>query len=215
MTKLLSVLILSLAIILPESATPFDDQLKAAKQGDAEAQLDIGHAYFRVENDYVEAVSWYFKAAEQGNSDAQIALGDCFASGIGEDKNYTESVIWYRKSAEQGNATAQGRLGYMYDYGKGVNQDYALSFAWYRKSADGGNFFTLAILGDACFKGQGVMQDYIQAHKWYNLAAARTPASFAEEINYALHERNRVAALMTTDQIAEAQKLAREWNQTR
>jgi hypothetical protein len=53
-------------------------------------------------------------------------------------------------------------------------------------------------------KGQGVPQDYMQAHKWFNLAAV----SGSEN---ALKNREIVAGLMTPGQIAEAQKLASEW----
>jgi TPR repeat protein len=60
-------------------------------------------------------------------------------------------------------------------------------------------------------KGQGVPQDYVQAHMWYNLAASRFSASEAEGRNSAVEFRDLTAALMTPAQIAEAQKLAREW----
>ena len=58
-------------------------------------------------------------------------------------------------------------------------------------------------------KGQGVPQDYVQAHKWFNLAAA-TSTSKPDHDN-AVKARDNVAARMTPAQIAEAQKLAREW----
>ncbi len=52
--------------------------------------------------------------------------------------------------------------------------------------------------------GRGVTQDYVQAHMWFNLAAARG-LKFPEK------RRDRLAKKMTPAQIAEAQKLAREW----
>ena len=52
--------------------------------------------------------------------------------------------------------------------------------------------------------GQGVVQDYVMAHVWYNLAAARG-------LKQARATRDRIAQKMTRDQIAEAQRLAREW----
>jgi len=53
-------------------------------------------------------------------------------------------------------------------------------------------------------KGQGVPQDYVQAHMWVNLAATqgREDARKARDI---------LAFQMTPAQIAEAQRLAREW----
>ena len=54
-------------------------------------------------------------------------------------------------------------------------------------------------------KGLGVPQDHVLAHKWLNLAAAQKPS-----LSYG-KERDQLARNMTPDQIAEAQKLAREW----
>ena len=59
--------------------------------------------------------------------------------------------------------------------------------------------------------GQGVTQDYVWAHMWLNLAASRRPATDQEERDKAIKARDLVASLMTREQIAEAQKLAREW----
>ncbi|MSP50530.1 MAG: sel1 repeat family protein, partial [Alphaproteobacteria bacterium] len=86
----------------------------------------------------------------------------------------------------------------------GVPQDYAEAVMWYRKAADQGEADAQTNLGINYANGQGVPQDYVQAHKWFNLAAAKG------NIN-AVKNRDIVAAKMTPAQIAEAQKLAREW----
>ena len=52
--------------------------------------------------------------------------------------------------------------------------------------------------------GYGVQQDYVQAHMWYNLSAAQGWGAAAEA-------RTMLERAMTPAQIAEAQKLAREW----
>jgi uncharacterized protein len=52
--------------------------------------------------------------------------------------------------------------------------------------------------------GHGVPQDYVIAHMWFNLAAASGDKEAAEV-------RDMLAAKMTPAQVAEAQKLAREW----
>ena len=52
--------------------------------------------------------------------------------------------------------------------------------------------------------GEGVPQDYVQAHKWFDLAASRG-------IDAARNKRDIVGERMTPEQIAEAQRLAREW----
>jgi hypothetical protein len=60
-------------------------------------------------------------------------------------------------------------------------------------------------------QGQGVSQNYVRAHKWYNLAAAHYAASEKEDRDRAVKNRDLLAATMTPAQVAEAQKLAREW----
>ncbi len=58
-------------------------------------------------------------------------------------------------------------------------------------------------------KGLGVPQDYVQAHMWSNLAASGyIPGKTRDQ---SVKDRDIVAEKMTPAQIAEAEKLAREW----
>jgi uncharacterized protein len=82
---------------------------------------------------------------------------------------------------------------------------------WFRRAAGQGNAAAQNDLGLMYDRRQGVPQDYVQAHKWFSLAAARFPASKTGEREQAVRNRDRVAAKMTAAQIAEAQRLAREW----
>ena len=58
------------------------------------------------------------------------------------------------------------------------------------------------------FEGEGIPQDYVEAQKWLKLAASRYPPR--ETRDMAAGARDDVAKRMTPDQIAEAQRLARE-----
>jgi uncharacterized protein len=62
-------------------------------------------------------------------------------------------------------------------------------------------------LGMLYATGRDVAADLVTAHKWFNLAAARGNAS-------ALTHRTELAQEMSSEQVAEAQRLAREWLQT-
>lgn len=83
--------------------------------------------------------------------------------------------------------------------------------AWFRKAADQGKVDTQILLGGMYILGLGVPQDYVQAHLWYNLAAAGSLPEDADHRKMAAAERDKLAAKMTPAQIAEAQRLAREW----
>ena len=57
--------------------------------------------------------------------------------------------------------------------------------------------------------GQGISQEDVQAHRWFNLAASRATGALRED---AVEARDFAAGLMIPTQIAEAQRLAREWD---
>jgi len=78
------------------------------------------------------------------------------------------------------------------------------SLAQYERDAREGRADALYNLGLAYSTGQGVATDMVAAHKWFNLAAVRG-------VEAAKSWRNQLAAEMSTGQIAEAQRLAREW----
>lgn len=78
------------------------------------------------------------------------------------------------------------------------------SLAQYERDAKEGRADALYNLGLAYSTGQGVGVDMIAAHKWFNLAAVRG-------VEAAKSWRNQVASELNAKQIAEAQRLAREW----
>ncbi len=78
------------------------------------------------------------------------------------------------------------------------------NLAQYERDAKVGRADALYNLGLAYSTGQGVAQDYVAAHKWFNLAAMRGS-------DVAKGWRNQIAEEMNAGQIAQAQKLAREW----
>jgi len=76
-------------------------------------------------------------------------------------------------------------------------------------SEGGGTGVCLASnLGYMYDSGEGVPQDYTKAHMWYNLAASKLTD---KDRAVAVDNRDLVAEKMTPAQIAEAQRLAREW----
>jgi hypothetical protein len=99
----------------------------------------------------------------------------------------------------------------MYQFGRGVPQDYAAAVQWFRKAADQGYAPAQLSLGYMYEEGLDVPQNYEQAYKWYSLAIAGFPVSDTENRGNAVKYRDQVAARMTPNQVAEAQKLASEW----
>ena len=86
---------------------------KAAEQGDAIAQYNLGIAYTTGEGvgkDEFQAAAWFRKAAEQWLASAQYNLGVAYAEGNGLVKDEAQAVAWFRKAAEQGDSDAQANL---------------------------------------------------------------------------------------------------------
>jgi uncharacterized protein len=180
---------------------------KAAEQGDATSQLFLGQCYDfgnGVTKDEAEAVKWYRKAAQQGEPRAQYSLGAMYGGGIGLAKDEVLAAKWYRKAAEQGLAEGQFNIGAMYAKGVGLAKDDAEAAKWLRKAANQGHAAAQNNLGAMYDIGQGVPQDYVEAYKWYNLAAA-------QGVQTAFQNRDALIPFMTTDQIAKAQQLSREF----
>ncbi|HEV2562826.1 MAG TPA: hypothetical protein VGT78_11870 [Rhizomicrobium sp.] len=78
------------------------------------------------------------------------------------------------------------------------------ALAQYELEAKQGRAEALYNLGLAYSTGQGVNVDFVAAHKWFNLAAVKGS-------DIAKAWRAQISREMNSNQIAEAQRLAREW----
>jgi TPR repeat protein len=81
---------------------------KAAEQGNARAQANLGALYGDgqgVPQDYTQAAYWSRKAAEQGDAPAQFGLAVLYEHGRGVPQSYEEAYFWYDLSAS-GQVTA-------------------------------------------------------------------------------------------------------------
>ena len=164
-----------------------------------------------VAQDSAEAARWFRLAADQGHAEAQFNLGVMYDEGKGVPQDDAEAARWYQLAADQGLTEAQYNLGVTYDEGEGVPQDDAEAARWYRLAAEQGHGSAQFNLGLMYGSGKRVPQDDIEAHMWLNLATAQASA---EERDEYVKERDDVAARMTPEQIAEAQRRAREWTPT-
>ena len=103
----------------------------------------------------------------------------------------------------QGDSYAQRFLGDSYYLGLGVTQDYAEAAKWYKKAAEQGDSVSQIILGAMYEKGKGISKDFVEAYKWFSISG--------ETGNGRMYIEKIGKRKMTTAQIAEAQKLTRQW----
>ncbi|HEU0008184.1 MAG TPA: tetratricopeptide repeat-containing serine protease family protein [Verrucomicrobiae bacterium] len=180
---------------------------KAAEQNDAPAQHILGNYYASgkaVAKDEEEAVKWYRKAAAKNYAAAQASLGLCFYFGQGVETDRVEAVKWLRKAAVQNDTKAQITLGRCYFTGDGVEKDLAEAVKWIRKAAEHNLAIAQSSLGSFYRNGDGVTKDYVEAYTWWLLAAAQDDA-------FAKNSVTTLEDVMTREQIAEGQKLARNF----
>src|SRR5438876_687477 len=97
----------------------------------------------------------------------------------------------------------------MYLVGNGVPQDFEQAAKLFSEGAQQGFSDAQMELGELHAIGKGVPQDFVQAHLWFNLAG--TKESYEVARKRANEACDRIAQSMTADQIATAQRLAREW----
>jgi len=85
---------------------------KAAEQGEANAQSDLGIMYHHgngVPQNYAEALKWVRKAAEQGDAEASFELGWKYQYGYrGIPQDLTEATKWYLKAGRAGSYSVAG-----------------------------------------------------------------------------------------------------------
>ena len=109
---------------------------------------------------------------------------------------------WFKLAAYQGLSNAQLNVATKYENGIGVVQDYMEAVRWYKQAAAQGELLAQSNLASMYFSGKGVAKNYPLAYMWSNFAAIKN-----EEFK---KKRNAIASFMTAQQIADAQKLARE-----
>jgi TPR repeat protein len=139
------------------------------------------------------------------------ASEDCraaFNAAVFDRGDYAEAFRLCRPLAEQGNPSAQTTLGLHVHAGPSRTSDDVEAAKWYRKAAEQGDTGIQGVLGEMYEEGRVVPQDYVLAYMWFNLAARDGNKNYRSE-------RDDLAAKMTPDQIAEAQRLAREWKPTK
>ena len=190
--------------------------------------------------DQGEAVRWYREAARRGNRDAQFNLGLSSWNGDGTTQDFDAAARQFRETAPAGSAYGRTVLGTLSTGGGQtasaapdlppappalVQESTALGppygtptgpplapvqlFQYHHALAQRGDTRSQSQIGYMYGTGYGTRPNLIEAHKWSNIAAARLGPSPLRE--YAIHNRNAAAVLMTPEQVLRAQALARAW----
>ena len=154
--------------------------------------------------DYTTALAEWQALAEAGDPEACYGMGLLYGNGFGVDMNDEQALKFYGIAAEKGHAEAQYSLGIMHQNGWGVPIDEELGMQWYLQAADQGVVGAQLALGRVYALDFSEKYDPVKAYMWFSLAAR-------QGISKAKTAQFEYAAQLTSAQIAEAQKLIREW----
>ena len=154
--------------------------------------------------DYQAALTEWQPLAEEGHADGQFGMGLLYANGFGVPLDDDQALKWYRLAADQGHAQGQCNLAVMHANGWGVPQSDEEAFKWYSLAAEQGVAEAQISLGQMYSGGFGAPLDNVQARKWFTIAS--------ELGDYeAAFKRDDLAASMSAEEIAEADRLANAW----
>lgn len=201
----------------PKRAWEFFNQ--AAQGGYAPAftaMAQMLEAGFAGAVDMVQVVTLYRKAAGAGDADAALRLGELAGAGqlaglapphfvvpwamAAARAGDTAALKWVAGQADQKLRPAQAAYGlWLHEQGRSTE-----GASYLQAAAQAGEVVAQHQLGMMLAKGDGIDTNYVQAHSWLNIAAAGGHAKAAEM-------RGVISDLMTPEQIAEAQKIARKF----
>jgi hypothetical protein len=158
---------------------------------------------------YAAAVTELLPLARNGNASAQYWLAWMSHQGKGLPENKSAALAWARKAAVQGNADAEFLVGVLHAQGLGVARDDVEAARWFQRAGSRGNWSGQMKTGMCHMCGLGLPLDYLKAYMWFELAVAHS-TGHDQVLNR--HLRDVVAAMqLTPEQIAEAERLARNW----
>ena len=191
-----------------DSASPqVETLIERAEQGDPASQYRMGLRYTNgqgVEQDYAQAAAWFGRAAKSGHTEAQYLAGISYYTGRGVGVDQARAVTLFEKAARQGHVRSFYQLGDAYSNARGVAKDLAWAVHWYERAAQAGHHGAMLSFGVLRAAGLGVQKDAVSALSWLELAA-RNKQPQASIL------RDRVAAKMSSSQIARARTQADQW----
>ena len=128
------------------------------------------------------------------------------ASNYYEKKDYKEAFGRMRECAKRGHTRAQHTLAFMYRDKQGTMQNYKEALKWALKSAEQGDAEGQYLYGFMHYKGNGTDQNFIKAYMWFILSSKSGKSLAARSANMAAKDMN-------SNEIAEAEKQADEWQE--
>lgn len=163
--------------------------MKAAKQGHAQAQYQVGKMLCHrscideyLQNPpfcYTEGTTfqWMSKAAEQGLPEAMCYLGNMYHIGKLIEKNLDKAFAWHLKASMAGCAASEYAIACLYKQGEGVERNTFRALRWCRKAALHECPEAQLRLG-IIYESTGKERHFLTASTFYRQAAQQKPEAW-------------------------------------
>jgi TPR repeat protein len=149
--------------------------LRAAEQGDVEAQISLGRIYLQgipaVPKDAPRARDWFLRAAPSRHPSAAYFLGVMSQNGQGVRADPAEAARWFDIAAQGGSPDAMFQLANAYRAGAGVPKDDAKAVELYEKAGEMEHPAALQALAMAYMYGELGLKPDQDEQRRYMMAA--------------------------------------------
>ncbi|MGQ7246719.1 tetratricopeptide repeat protein [Halomonas sp. V046] len=189
------------------------EYLQEAWDGSAsDAGLILADIYYQglgVVVDEDKALEYLVAAADDGLLIAQRELGRAYVGkkeweGLVEP-DIEKGIYWLERAGNAGDLKSARAMASLYSQGTLVEKDDALAFDWLLKSSEsryGVDSFSFPHLVTFFEEGIGTQTDLVQAYKYADLQGTA-----------GIEDKQRLAALMTEEQVNEAIDASRTWQE--
>lgn len=151
----------------------FDWMLKAAENGDVDAQCEIARFYefgFGVPADEQKSLDWYKRAFSNGSAEACFTLAVWFDRGQHLAKSRDNAIAFYEEGAKRGSPGCQLHLGLKLLHGLGIARDGRRAMDLLEKAAEGGQGTAFETLGVMYLSGEFVPRNPQMAFEMFGRA---------------------------------------------
>lgn len=181
----------------------------AAEQGQSEAMYHLSTllsmpAHPRA--DPTAAFTAAHRSALAGFAPAFGRVGFLMLQGQGVTRDPERAVEWFRGGTARGDVQSVAYLGWAVASGTGTPRNGPAGENLLTAAANAGNLWAMATLADVYRRGIVLPRDYVRAYTWATIALGRGHQS--QPLRAA---RDEIEKLLTPEQVAGAQRAAREW----
>jgi TPR repeat protein len=147
------------------------------------------------------------RSALAGFAPAFARVGSLVLRGTGVARDPERAVEWFRQGVARGDLQSMAYLGWAQATGTGTGRDGASGERQLNTAAGAGNLWAMATLAELYREGLALSRDYQRAYTWATIALAR--GHTGQSLRAA---RDELEKLLTPEQVASAQRAAREWS---